>query len=117
MWPRAPESLSSLFIFPPAYLYPLIRSQFPSFFSPPRAPSPFSIVHYLTKYFDWQIMEDYSKGGCKNGYSRHTDSHILDYNGTHEPGRPGGQRPEEGELVNLLAPFFNEKATLLLESR
>ncbi|XP_016011423.2 CDK5 regulatory subunit-associated protein 2 isoform X2 [Rousettus aegyptiacus] len=76
--------------------------------------------HYLTDQHSEQsnkIMEDYSKGGCKNGYSRHTDSHILDYNGAHEPGRPGGQRPEEGELVNLLAPFFNEKATLLLESR
>lgn len=62
-------------------------------------------------------MEDYSKGGCKNGYLRHTDSHILDYDGAHKPGRPGDQRMEEGKLMNLLAPFFNEKATLLLESR
>ncbi|XP_024906226.1 CDK5 regulatory subunit-associated protein 2 isoform X5 [Pteropus alecto] len=64
-----------------------------------------------------KIMEDYSKGGCKNGYLRHTDSHILDYDGAHKPGRPGDQRLEESELMNLLAPFFNEKATLLLESR
>uniref|UniRef100_A0A452RNZ4 CDK5 regulatory subunit associated protein 2 n=1 Tax=Ursus americanus TaxID=9643 RepID=A0A452RNZ4_URSAM len=64
-----------------------------------------------------KIMEDYSKGGCKNGYLRHTDSSILDYDGTHKPGCPGDQSPEEGELLTLLAPFFNEKATLLLESR
>uniref|UniRef100_A0A8C0P4J0 CDK5 regulatory subunit-associated protein 2 n=1 Tax=Canis lupus familiaris TaxID=9615 RepID=A0A8C0P4J0_CANLF len=54
-----------------------------------------------------QSDKDFSKGGCKNGYSRHTDSSILDYDGTHTP----------GELLNLLAPFFNEKATLFLESR
>ncbi|XP_048079004.2 CDK5 regulatory subunit-associated protein 2 isoform X9 [Ursus arctos] len=64
-----------------------------------------------------KIMEDYSKGGCKNGYLRHTDSSILDYDGTHKPGCPGDQSLEEGELLTLLAPFFNEKATLLLESR
>ncbi|XP_034520290.1 CDK5 regulatory subunit-associated protein 2 isoform X3 [Ailuropoda melanoleuca] len=64
-----------------------------------------------------KIMEDYSKGGCKNGYLRRTDSSILDYDGTHKPGCPGDQSLEEGELLNLLAPFFNEKATLLLESR
>lgn len=76
-----------------------------------------SKVHILTRYSDLQIMEDYSKGGCKNGYLRHTDSSILDYDGTHKPGCPGDQSPEEGELLTLLAPFFNEKATLLLESR
>uniref|UniRef100_G1P3Q5 CDK5 regulatory subunit-associated protein 2 n=1 Tax=Myotis lucifugus TaxID=59463 RepID=G1P3Q5_MYOLU len=64
-----------------------------------------------------KITEDYSKGGCKNGYLRHTDSNILDYDGAHIPGGPGDQSLEEGELMNLLAPFINEKATLLLESR
>ncbi|XP_014685861.3 CDK5 regulatory subunit-associated protein 2 isoform X1 [Equus asinus] len=64
-----------------------------------------------------KIMEDYSKGGCKNGYLRHMDSNILDYDGAHKPSCPGEQSLEEGELMNLLAPFFNEKATLLLESR
>ncbi|XP_072583620.1 CDK5 regulatory subunit-associated protein 2 isoform X8 [Vulpes vulpes] len=64
-----------------------------------------------------QVVEDFSKGGCKNGYSRHTDSSILDYDGAHTPGCPGDQSPEEGELLNLLAPFFNEKATMFLESR
>uniref|UniRef100_A0A8I3NPY3 CDK5 regulatory subunit-associated protein 2 n=1 Tax=Canis lupus familiaris TaxID=9615 RepID=A0A8I3NPY3_CANLF len=64
-----------------------------------------------------QSDKDFSKGGCKNGYSRHTDSSILDYDGAHTPGCPGDQSLEEGELLNLLAPFFNEKATLFLESR
>ncbi|XP_054582977.1 CDK5 regulatory subunit-associated protein 2 isoform X2 [Eptesicus fuscus] len=64
-----------------------------------------------------KITEDYSKGGCKNGYLRHTDSNILDYDGAHIPGGPGDQSLEEDELMNLLAPFFNEKATSLLESR
>ncbi|XP_048972380.1 CDK5 regulatory subunit-associated protein 2 isoform X9 [Canis lupus dingo] len=64
-----------------------------------------------------QVVEDFSKGGCKNGYSRHTDSSILDYDGAHTPGCPRDQSLEEGELLNLLAPFFNEKATLFLESR
>ncbi|XP_027963541.1 CDK5 regulatory subunit-associated protein 2 isoform X2 [Eumetopias jubatus] len=64
-----------------------------------------------------EVMEDYSKGGCKNGYLKHTDSSILDYDGTHKPGCPGDQSLEDGELLNMLAPFFNEKATLLLESR
>ncbi|XP_004411600.1 PREDICTED: CDK5 regulatory subunit-associated protein 2 [Odobenus rosmarus divergens] len=64
-----------------------------------------------------KVMEDYSKGGCKNGYLKHTDSSILDYDGTHKPGCPGDQSLEDGELLNMLAPFFNEKATLLLESR
>uniref|UniRef100_A0A8C7ENP9 CDK5 regulatory subunit-associated protein 2 n=1 Tax=Neovison vison TaxID=452646 RepID=A0A8C7ENP9_NEOVI len=63
-----------------------------------------------------KVTEDYPKGGCKNGYLRHTDSSILD-DGTHKPGCPGDQSVEGGELLNLLAPFFNEKATLLLESR
>ncbi|GAB5580066.1 CDK5 regulatory subunit-associated protein 2 isoform X6 [Prionailurus iriomotensis] len=64
-----------------------------------------------------KVVEDYSKGGCKNGYLRHTDSHILDSDGAHKPGCPGDRSLEEGELMNLLAPFFSEKATLLLESR
>uniref|UniRef100_A0A8C0K7E0 CDK5 regulatory subunit-associated protein 2 n=1 Tax=Canis lupus dingo TaxID=286419 RepID=A0A8C0K7E0_CANLU len=64
-----------------------------------------------------QSDKDFSKGGCKNGYSRHTDSSILDYDGAHTPGCPRDQSLEEGELLNLLAPFFNEKATLFLESR
>uniref|UniRef100_A0A8P0TEZ4 CDK5 regulatory subunit-associated protein 2 n=1 Tax=Canis lupus familiaris TaxID=9615 RepID=A0A8P0TEZ4_CANLF len=64
-----------------------------------------------------QVRADFSKGGCKNGYSRHTDSSILDYDGAHTPGCPRDQSLEEGELLNLLAPFFNEKATLFLESR
>ena len=81
-------------------------------------PLPSSRVHYLTRYFDvLQIIEDGSKEGCKNGYLRLTDSSILDHNGAHIPGRPEDQSLEEGELVNLLAPFFNEKATLLLEPR
>ncbi|XP_036185728.1 CDK5 regulatory subunit-associated protein 2 isoform X4 [Myotis myotis] len=64
-----------------------------------------------------KITEDYSKGGCKNGYLRRTDSNILDYDGIHIPGGPGDQSLEEGELMNLLAPFINEKAMSLLESR
>uniref|UniRef100_G3TSZ5 CDK5 regulatory subunit-associated protein 2/Myomegalin coiled coil domain-containing protein n=1 Tax=Loxodonta africana TaxID=9785 RepID=G3TSZ5_LOXAF len=64
-----------------------------------------------------EIVEDCSKGGCKNGYLWHTDSTILDYDGACKPGRPGDQSLEEGELMNLLAPFFNEKARLLLDSR
>ncbi|XP_044898675.1 CDK5 regulatory subunit-associated protein 2 isoform X3 [Felis catus] len=64
-----------------------------------------------------KVVEDYSKGGCKNGYLRHTDSRILDSDGAHKPGCPGDRSLEEGELMNLLAPFFSEKATLLLESR
>lgn len=89
----------------------------PSFLSPPPGLFPSSRVLYLIKYFDLQIAEDYSKGRCKNGYLRHTDSNILDYDGAHIPGGPGERSLEEGELVNLLAPFFNEKATSLLESR
>ncbi|XP_012657916.1 CDK5 regulatory subunit-associated protein 2 isoform X1 [Otolemur garnettii] len=65
-----------------------------------------------------EILEDRFKGCCKNGYLECTDSSILDYDGAHKPGCPGDQNLEEGAvLVNLLAPFFNEKATLLLESR
>ncbi|KAM5258708.1 CDK5 regulatory subunit-associated protein 2 isoform 8-T9 [Hipposideros larvatus] len=64
-----------------------------------------------------EIVEDCSKGGCKNGYFRHTDSSILDSDGAHTPGCPGDASLEEGELLSLLAPFFSEKATLLLESR
>ncbi|KAI5138438.1 Cdk5 Regulatory Subunit-Associated Protein 2 [Manis pentadactyla] len=64
-----------------------------------------------------KIVEDCYKGGCKNGYLRHTDSSILDYDGAHKPGCPGDASLEEGELLNLLAPFLSEKATLLLESR
>uniref|UniRef100_A0A8D1E194 CDK5 regulatory subunit-associated protein 2 n=1 Tax=Sus scrofa TaxID=9823 RepID=A0A8D1E194_PIG len=62
-------------------------------------------------------MEDYSQGGCKNGFLKHTNSSILDYDGAHRPGCPGDQNLEEGELVSLLAPLFTEKATWLLESR
>uniref|UniRef100_A0A4X1UXB4 CDK5 regulatory subunit-associated protein 2 n=1 Tax=Sus scrofa TaxID=9823 RepID=A0A4X1UXB4_PIG len=64
-----------------------------------------------------EIMEDYSQGGCKNGFLKHTNSSILDYDGAHRPGCPGDQNLEEGELVSLLAPLFTEKATWLLESR
>ncbi|KAK2507633.1 hypothetical protein MC885_015478 [Smutsia gigantea] len=64
-----------------------------------------------------KVAEDCYKGGCKNGYLRHTDSSILDYDGAHKPGCPGDASLEEGELMNLLAPFLSEKATLLLESR
>ncbi|XP_066112474.1 CDK5 regulatory subunit-associated protein 2 isoform X2 [Saccopteryx bilineata] len=64
-----------------------------------------------------KIIEDYSKGGCKNGYLRHTDSSILDSDGTHKPACPRDQSLEEGELLSLLAPFFTEKAMLSLEAR
>uniref|UniRef100_A0A8C9ALY5 CDK5 regulatory subunit-associated protein 2 n=1 Tax=Prolemur simus TaxID=1328070 RepID=A0A8C9ALY5_PROSS len=64
-----------------------------------------------------EIMEDRFKGGCKNGFLKHTDSSISDYDGDHKSGCPGDQSLEEGELMNLHAPFVNEKATLLLESR
>ncbi|XP_076999626.1 CDK5 regulatory subunit-associated protein 2 isoform X3 [Tamandua tetradactyla] len=64
-----------------------------------------------------EIMEDCSRGGCKNGYLWHMDSNVLDFDGAHKPDCPGDQSQEEGKLMNLLAPFFNEKATLLLESR
>ncbi|XP_022434605.1 CDK5 regulatory subunit-associated protein 2 isoform X3 [Delphinapterus leucas] len=64
-----------------------------------------------------KIMEVNSKGGCKNGYLRHTDSSILDSDGAHKSGCPGDQSLEEGELLSLLAPLFSEKAIRLLESR
>ncbi|XP_059956605.1 CDK5 regulatory subunit-associated protein 2 isoform X2 [Mesoplodon densirostris] len=64
-----------------------------------------------------KIMEVNSKGGCKNGYLRHTDSNILDSDGAHKSGCPGDQSLEEGELLSLLAPLFSEKAIWLLESR
>ncbi|XP_037348631.1 CDK5 regulatory subunit-associated protein 2 isoform X1 [Talpa occidentalis] len=64
-----------------------------------------------------KIMEDQSKAGCKNGYLRHTDSSIVNHEGNPTPGCPGDQSLEEGELLSLLAPFFNEKAAVLLESR
>ncbi|XP_036711688.1 CDK5 regulatory subunit-associated protein 2 isoform X3 [Balaenoptera musculus] len=64
-----------------------------------------------------EIMEDNSKGGCKNGYLRHTDSNILDSDGAHKSGCPGDQSLEEGELLSLLASLFSEKALWLLESR
>ncbi|EPY75631.1 CDK5 regulatory subunit-associated protein 2, partial [Camelus ferus] len=73
-------------------------------------------IHDLTTYFDLQITEDYSRGGCKNGYLRHPDSNILDYDGAPKSGCPGDQSLE-GELVSLLGPLFSEKATWLLESR
>uniref|UniRef100_A0A2K5IV77 CDK5 regulatory subunit-associated protein 2 n=1 Tax=Colobus angolensis palliatus TaxID=336983 RepID=A0A2K5IV77_COLAP len=59
-----------------------------------------------------EIMKDLSKGGCKNGYLRRTEPKILESDGAHAPGCL-----EEGVFINLLAPLFNEKATLLLESR
>ncbi|XP_014972443.3 CDK5 regulatory subunit-associated protein 2 isoform X4 [Macaca mulatta] len=59
-----------------------------------------------------EITKDLSKGGCKNGYLRHTEPKILESDGAHTPGCL-----EEGVFINLLAPLFNEKATLLLESR
>ncbi|VTJ53523.1 Hypothetical predicted protein [Marmota monax] len=64
-----------------------------------------------------EITEDYAKLGNKNGYLRHTDSNILDYEGAHKPGCPGDQSQEAGELLGLLAPFLHEKAALSLESR
>ncbi|XP_055994564.1 CDK5 regulatory subunit-associated protein 2 [Sorex fumeus] len=57
---------------------------------------------------------DHSEGGCKNGYFRHTDPTVSDSGGAH---KPPAQSLEEGELLTLVAPFFNEKATAFLESR
>ncbi|XP_069868701.1 CDK5 regulatory subunit-associated protein 2 isoform X4 [Dipodomys merriami] len=62
-----------------------------------------------------EMIEDHAKGGCKNGYLRHTDANILDHDGVPKPGHRGDQRLEE--LLGLLTPFFHEKASLLLESR
>ncbi|XP_007451558.1 PREDICTED: CDK5 regulatory subunit-associated protein 2 isoform X2 [Lipotes vexillifer] len=64
-----------------------------------------------------KIVEVNSKGGCKNGYLRHTDSNILDSDGAQKSACPGDQSLEEGELLSLLAPLFSEKAIWLLESR
>ncbi|XP_028610464.1 CDK5 regulatory subunit-associated protein 2 isoform X3 [Grammomys surdaster] len=63
-----------------------------------------------------KIMEDYAEGGCKNGYLRHIDSNILDHSGDQTPGTSEDHSLED-ELLGLLATFFNEKATPLLESR
>ncbi|XP_028610463.1 CDK5 regulatory subunit-associated protein 2 isoform X2 [Grammomys surdaster] len=63
-----------------------------------------------------EIMEDYAEGGCKNGYLRHIDSNILDHSGDQTPGTSEDHSLED-ELLGLLATFFNEKATPLLESR
>jgi CDK5 regulatory subunit-associated protein 2 len=67
----------------------------------------------LTKCFYLQIMEDYAKGGCKNGHLRHMDTNILDCDEAHRP----GDQSLESELLGLLAPFFHEKASSLLQSR
>nr|XP_031306185.1 CDK5 regulatory subunit-associated protein 2 isoform X3 [Camelus dromedarius] len=75
--------------------------------------------HFLSDQHPEQsnkITEDYSRGGCKNGYLRHPDSNILDYDGAPKSGCPRDQSLE-GELVSLLGPLFSEKATWLLESR
>ncbi|XP_063115998.1 CDK5 regulatory subunit-associated protein 2 isoform X3 [Cavia porcellus] len=64
-----------------------------------------------------EIMEDCAKGSCKNGYSRHTDSNILVYDGANKAGFPGDQNLEGVKLLGLLGPLFNERAMLSLESR
>ncbi|XP_012577010.1 PREDICTED: CDK5 regulatory subunit-associated protein 2 isoform X2 [Condylura cristata] len=64
-----------------------------------------------------KMMEDRSKAGCKNGYLRHTDSSVLEHEAAPTPGCPGDQSREEGELLSMLSPFFNEKVAVLLESR
>ncbi|XP_058528749.1 CDK5 regulatory subunit-associated protein 2 isoform X1 [Ochotona princeps] len=64
-----------------------------------------------------EVLEDYPKGGGKNGYLRAPSSSTVDYDGPHKSFCPGEQSLGEGELMRLLAPFFNEKAVLLLESR
>lgn len=56
--------------------------------------------------------EDHSGEDCQNGSFQHADSTIVD----HEGG-PGDQSLEERELLNLLGPFFSEKAAMFLESR
>ncbi|XP_012972587.1 CDK5 regulatory subunit-associated protein 2 isoform X1 [Mesocricetus auratus] len=63
-----------------------------------------------------EMMEDYAKGVCKNGYLKHMDSNILDHDGTHTPGIHGDQSLED-ELQGLLATVLQKKATLSLESR
>ncbi|XP_054999625.1 CDK5 regulatory subunit-associated protein 2 isoform X2 [Sorex araneus] len=57
---------------------------------------------------------DHSEGGCKNGYFRHTDPMVSDSRGAR---KPRDQSLEEGQLLTLVAPFFNEKAVAFLESR
>ncbi|XP_075416523.1 CDK5 regulatory subunit-associated protein 2 isoform X2 [Tenrec ecaudatus] len=64
-----------------------------------------------------EIAEDRPTGGCKNGYLGHKARSLLESGGTREPVCPGGQNQEEGALLDLLAPFLNEKATSLLASR
>uniref|UniRef100_A0A8C0PBV9 CDK5 regulatory subunit-associated protein 2 n=1 Tax=Canis lupus familiaris TaxID=9615 RepID=A0A8C0PBV9_CANLF len=58
-----------------------------------------------------QSDKDFSKGGCKNGYSRHTDSSILDYDGTHTPGCP--RRPEAQNLFLPLPSLWKNRPDLL----
>lgn len=110
VWTRRPASSLSFLV--PACgpvltrLYPfLIRLSFP-----------FSIFLCLTKHFHLQIMEDYAKGGCKNGYLRHMDSSILGHDGVPTPGIPRDQSLED-ELLHVLDTFFQKKATVSLESR
>ncbi|XP_049629750.1 CDK5 regulatory subunit-associated protein 2 [Suncus etruscus] len=56
--------------------------------------------------------QDHSGEHCQNGSFQLADSTIVD----HEGG-PGEQSLEERELLNLLGPFFSEKAAMFLESR
>ncbi|XP_036035113.1 CDK5 regulatory subunit-associated protein 2 isoform X3 [Onychomys torridus] len=63
-----------------------------------------------------EIMEDYAKGGCKNGYLRHLDSSILGHDGIPTPDIPRDQSLED-ELLRLLDTFFQKKATVSLETR
>ncbi|XP_060237202.1 CDK5 regulatory subunit-associated protein 2 isoform X5 [Meriones unguiculatus] len=62
-----------------------------------------------------EIMEDYAEDGCKDGYLRHMESHLLDH-GAHTSSIPGGQSLQD-ELQGLLATFSCKRATPLLESR
>ncbi|XP_005382660.1 PREDICTED: CDK5 regulatory subunit-associated protein 2 isoform X4 [Chinchilla lanigera] len=64
-----------------------------------------------------EILEDCAKGGSKNGYLKHTDSNSLDCDGANKDGCLGDQNLEGVKLLGLLAPFFNERALLSLESR
>lgn len=77
---------------------------------------PILYIPLLTKHFHLQIMEDYAKGGCKNGYLRHMDSSILGHDGVPTPGIPRDQSLED-ELLHVLDTFFQKKATVSLESR
>lgn len=105
-----------LWVFCLAYLPSLICPLPSLLVSPPDTPFP-TTIQCLTRYCHLQVLEDYPKGGGKNGYLRAPGSGIVDYDGPHKSGCPGEQSPGEGELMKLLAPFFNEKAMLLLESR